>query len=259
LLTIAERTVLYSALALATAAAWSVAFMQSSDLQSSNLPTLKPFLAQVWCGGTWTAASAAATFVMWIGMMVAMMLPATAPTVDAFATIARRRRRRQEPYTPAIVFAAGYCLAWSCFSVVAVLAQWQLYRAALITPAMQNASPMLAGAALLLAGFYQFSPIKMACLRGCRSPLAFIMAEWREGYGGALLMGVRHGLICVGCCWALMSLMFCVSVMDLRWAAALGVYAAVEKLAPGGDTVIAPAFGSAAILGGASLICFNLF
>jgi predicted metal-binding membrane protein len=84
------------------------------------------------------------------------------------------------------------------------------------------------------------------------------MAQWREGYAGALLMGLRHGLICVGCCWAVMSLMFCVSVMDLRWAAALAVYAAAEKLAPGGDTVIAPAFGSAAILGGATLIGLGL-
>jgi predicted metal-binding membrane protein len=111
---------------------------------------------------------------------------------------------------------------------------------------------------LLTAGFYQFTPVKAACMRGCRSPLTFIMAEWREGYTGALLMGLRHGMFCVGCCWALMSLMFCVSMMDLRWAAALGVYAAVEKIAPGGDTVIAPAFGSAAILGGAALLGLTL-
>jgi predicted metal-binding membrane protein len=253
-LSVAERMVLYTALALATAAAWSVTW-----LQSTGLPALSPFLAQVWCGGAWSADSAASSFVMWLTMMVAMMLPATAPTIDAFATIARRRHARGAPYTPTMIFVAGYFLAWSAFSAAAVAAQWQLYRAALLTPTMQNASPILAGVALLMAGLYQFTPVKLACLRGCRSPLSFIMKEWREGHAGALVMGMRHGLICVGCCWAVMSLMFCVSLMDLRWAAALAVCTTAEKLLPGGATVVAPAFGSAAILGGASLICFNLF
>lgn len=249
MLSITERAIVYAALALATAAAWVVTF-----IVSSALPALSPFLAQVWCGGSWTMAGAAAAFAMWISMMVAMMLPTTTPAIEAFAAIAGRRRARRQPYTPTLVFAAGYCLAWSGFSAAAVLVQWQLYRTAWLTPTMQNASPLLAGIALLAAGLYQFTPVKLACLRGCRSPLAFIMTEWRDGFAGALTMGVRHGLICVGCCWALMALMFCVSLMDLRWAAALAVYVAAEKLLPGGDTIIAPAFGAAAILGGATLI-----
>jgi predicted metal-binding membrane protein len=238
---------------LACGAAWSVTW-----LQSSNLPALSPFLAQVWCGAAWSTGSAASSFVMWLAMMTGMMLPAVAPTVDAFATITRRRHARGAPYTPTIIFVGGYCLAWSAFSAAAVTAQWQLYSAALLTPTMQNVSPILAGAALLMAGLYQFAPVKIACLRGCRSPLSFIVTEWRDGHIGALLMGVRHGGTCVGCCWAVMSLMFCVSVMDLRWAAALAVYATAEKLLPGGDSVIAPAFGLAAISGGTALICLTL-
>ncbi len=253
MLSVAERMVLYTALAVATAAAWSVTFMQSADVSA-----LSPILSQVWCGATWSASGAASSFVMWISMMVAMMMPAATPTVEAFATIARRRRARRQPYTPTLVFVTGYLLAWCCFSAAAVVAQWQLYRAALLSPTLQNTSLVLAGTALLIAGLYQLTPVKMACLRGCRSPLSFIITEWREGYGGALTMGLRHGFICVGCCWALMSLMFCVSVMDLRWAAALAIYAAAEKLIPGGDTIVAPAFGSAAILGGAGLIAFTL-
>ena len=254
MLSATERTLLHAALALATIAAWSVSIIQSADL-----PALSPFLAQVWCGGgTWTMASATSSFVMWLSMMVAMMLPATAPTINAFATIAARRRARRQLYTPTLVFAAGYCLAWAGFSGAAVVFQWQLYRVALLTPTMQNTSPTLAGIALLIAGLYQFTPVKRACLRGCRSPLSFIITEWREGYAGALTMGMRHGLMCIGCCWALMALMFCISVMDLRWAAALAVYTAAEKLLPGGDTVMAPTFGSAAILGGATLIGLNL-
>ena len=253
MLSVAERTVLYSALALATVAAWSATF-----LQSASVPALSPILSQVWCGTAWTAGGAVAAFAMWICMMIAMMMPATTPTIEAFATIAQRRHTRRQPYTPTLVFVAGYLLAWSGFSAAAVVTQWQLYRAALLTPTLQNTSPVLAGAALLVAGLYQFTPVKMACLRGCRSPLTFIMTEWREGHSGALTMGVRHGLSCVGCCWALMSLMFCVSVMDLRWAAALAIYASVEKLIPGGDTIVAPAFGSAAVVGGAGLIAFAL-
>lgn len=249
----AEKSVLYAALFLATVAAWSVTWTRSSEL-----PALSPYLLQTLCGAQWTLGSAASALTMWMSMMVAMMLPATVPTVDAFATIAGRRRARGQPYTPTLVFVAGYFLMWSGFSVAATVAQWQLHRAALLTPRMENVSPILAGVTLLLAGLYQFTPVKMACLRGCRGPLSFLVAEWREGHRGALLMGMRHGLICLGCCWALMSLMFCVSVMDLRWAAALAVYAAAEKLAPGGDTVVAPGFGATAILAGAVLLGFGL-
>ncbi len=249
MLSATERAVIYAALSLATAAAWSVTW-----IQSSGLPAWSPFLAQALCGGTWSGAGVAASLLMWISMMVAMMLPATAPVIDAYATIARRRRARHEPYTPTLVFIAGYILAWSCFGAAAAVAQWQLYHAVPFAPAMQDASPIITGSARLVAGLYQFTPAKAACMRGCRSPLTFVMAEWREGYAGALLMGLRHGVMCVGCCWAVMSLMFCVAVMDLRWAVALALYAAVERFALGGDTVIAPAFGSAAIFGGAALL-----
>ena len=254
MLSVGERIVLYAALSVATAAAWSVTWMQSS-----NLPALSPFLTQTFCGGAWTSASVVSSLIMWVSMMAAMMLPATAPMINAFATIERRRRARSQPYTPTLVFVGGYLLVWTLFSVAAVVVQCLLYRAALLTPTLQNTSPSLACVTLLMAGFYQFTPVKMACLRGCRSALAFIVAQWREGHVGAFTMGARHGLSCLGCCWALMALMFCVSVMDLRWAAALAMYAAAEKLLPAGDTIVAPAFGSAAILGGVALFAFGVF
>lgn len=253
MLSASQRIVLYGALGFATVAAWAVTWTQSSEV-----PILSPYLVQALCGTQWTAGSVASSFLMWVAMMAAMMLPSTAPTIDAFGTIARRRRARRQPYTPTLIFVGGYLLVWCGFSAVATVAQWLLYRAALLTPAMQNTSPLLAGMTLLIAGFYQFTPMKMACLRDCRGPLGFIVAEWREGHLGALTMGARHGLSCLGCCWALMSLMFCVSVMDLRWAAGLAVYAAAEKFAPGGDTIVAPGFGAAAIFAGAALIGFGL-
>ena len=253
MLSVTERTVLYAALLLATVAAWSVTWMQSSEL-----PAWSPFLAQALCGGAWTTASVASSFADVDQHDDSDDAAGNRPDGRCFATIARRRRARREPYTPTLIFVAGYCLVWSCFS-----ARLRSPSGSFIAPLSSRRRRKMQAQYLLgwpfsWPGFYQFTPVKTACLRGCRSPLAFIMAEWREGYTGALLMGLRHGLFCVGCCWALMSLMFCVSVMDLRWAAAFGVYAAVEKIAPGGDTVIAPAFGSAAILGGAALLGLTL-
>ena len=254
MLSATERTVLYAALLLATAAAWSVTWVQSSDL-----PAWSPFLARALCGGAWTAAGTVSSVLMWISMMIAMMLPATAPVVDAYATIARRRRARREPIYADFGFRrrirSGLVMLKRSGGNHTVAALSRRFADADDAECKPNAC----WNALLIAGLYQFTPMKAACMRGCRSPLNFIMAEWREGYAGALLMGLRHGMFCVGCCWAVMSLMFCVSVMDLRWAAALAVYAAIEKIAPGGDTVIAPAFGSATILGGAALLGLTLF
>jgi len=253
-LSVVERSVLWAALALATAAAWSITYLHSPDPAPFT-----PYLAQAWCGVTkWTATSAASSFLMWVSMMAAMMLPTVAPVVEAVATIANRRHGRREPYTPAFVFVVGYLIAWSGFSASAVVVQWLIYSVAWSGPATSNLNLILPAAALLVAGTYQFMPAKRACIRGCRSPVTFVMTEWREGYGGALQMGFQHGLICIGCCWALMSLMFCLSVMDLRWVAALAIYAAAEKMLPGGDTLIAPAFGLAAIVGGVALIASAL-
>lgn len=254
MLSIKERIVLYGALILATAAAWSITL-----IETSGAPTFYPFLFQAFCGTQWTAGSAGSSFVMWVSMMVAMMLPSTAGVINAFATITRRRRARRQPYTPTLVFVGGYIVAWSCFGAMATIVQWQLYRAAILAPNMQNTSLAFAGVILLVAGLYQFTALKSACLRGCRTPLAFIIAEWRDGHSGAFLMGARHGFSCIGCCWALMALMFCVSIMDLRWAAALTVYTTIEKLMAGGDTIIAPAFGTVAIIIGATLVGISLF
>jgi predicted metal-binding membrane protein len=252
---LAERSILYAALALATAAAWWMTYLHAPDAAPLSPHFLSPYLAQAWCGAaTWTAASAASSFLMWVSMMAAMMLPTAAPMLEAVATIATRRQAHREPYTPAFVFVVGYLFVWSGFSALAAAVQWLIYEMVSSAAATSSLNLVLPGVALVIAGAYQFTPAKRACMRGCRSPMTFILTEWREGYGGALQMGFRHGVICVGCCWALMSLMFCVSMMDLRWAAALAIYAAAEKFLPGGDTVIAPAFGLAAIVGGAALI-----
>jgi predicted metal-binding membrane protein len=132
------------------------------------------------------------------------------------------------------MFGAGYALAWTAFSAAAALTQLALHRAAVLSLEMASTSAVMGGTLLMIAGAYQWLPLKGACLIHCRSPLAFLTHEWREGAAGALRMGLRHGLYCVGCCWALMSLLFVAGVMNLLWVAAITLFVLVEKLAPRG-------------------------
>jgi len=185
----------------------------------------------------WGATEVLLTWVMWAVMMVAMMTPSAAPMILMFATVNRRHRGQQGPLVPTSVFSLGYLLVWGGFSVVATLAQWGLHTAALLSPMMVSTSPMLGGLLLLAAGIFQWTPLKSTCLTQCRSPLGFLMTEWREGASGALLMGLRHGRYCVGCCWVLMALLFVAGVMNLLWVAAMAAFVLVEKVLPRGELV----------------------
>ena len=171
---------------------------------------------------------------MWVIMMVAMMVPSAAPMILLFAGVVRRRRAAGIPTASAAVFTLGYLLVWSLYAIIAAAAQWKLHRLALLSPAMASASPWLGGGLLVLAGVYQWLPFKGACLSHCRSPLHFFSDHWREGSLGALLMGMRHGSYCVGCCWALMALLFVAGVMNLLWVAAIAIFVLAEKLVPRG-------------------------
>jgi predicted metal-binding membrane protein len=186
---------------------------------------------------TWGALDLVLAFVMWAVMMVAMMVPSAAPMLLMFTTINRRRRTQQQPYVPTVVFLGGYLLVWAGFSALAMLAQWGLHSAALLSPMMVSISPILGGLVLLAAGSFQWTPLKYTCLTRCRSPLGFLMTDWREGHRGALTMGLRHGMYCVGCCWFLMALLFVAGVMNLLWVATIAVFVLVEKVVPRGDLV----------------------
>jgi predicted metal-binding membrane protein len=183
---------------------------------------------------SWTPIDVALMFAMWSAMMAAMMVPGSAPVVGAFATINRSRRERGAAYVPTVIFLAGYLAVWAAFSALAVVLQWALQMSGLLTTMMQSASLWLSAALFAAAGLYQFSPLKERCLDYCRSPDGFILSEWRDGGVGAFVMGTRHGLFCLGCCAALMLLLFAVAVMDLRWVAALTILVTAEKLLPGG-------------------------
>ena len=182
----------------------------------------------------WTAVDIAFTFGMWAIMMVGMMLPATAPVILLFAAVNRKRREGGGLGVPTAVFVLGYVVVWGAFSVGAALAQWALHEAALLSSAMATTSPIVGGALLVAAGVYQLTPLKSICLARCRSPLGWLMTEWRDGVAGALRMGLRHGLYCLGCCWVLMGLLFVLGVMNLVWVAALTLFVLLEKVAPAG-------------------------
>lgn len=194
-------------------------------------------MAMPMSSGPWTPGHAAVMLVMWMVMMAAMMLPSAAPMILLFGTIARKRLARGEQAGAAGIFAMGYLTVWFAFSLGAVLLQFGLEQAAWLSPMMEATSTALAAGVLIAAGIYQWTPLKQACLRRCRSPLEFVLAHWREGARGALLMGVEHGAYCVGCCWLLMLLLFVGGVMNLAWIAGLAVFVLIEKLAPAGHWV----------------------
>jgi predicted metal-binding membrane protein len=181
---------------------------------------------------SWSAGSLLPLSLMWAIMMVAMMLPSAAPMLLTFAAVARNRRIAHRPYVPVTVFAAGYLTIWSLFSLLAAAGQWQLHRAALLSPMMKSSSIYLAGSLLIVAGIFQFTPLKKSCLVRCRAPLDFIMTRWREGTKGAFGMGIEHGAFCAGCCWALMALLFVLGVMNILWIAVLTIIVALEKIIP---------------------------
>lgn len=176
-------------------------------------------------------------FAMWTVMMVAMMVPTAAPMMLIFNKINRQRRERQQPFVPTAVFLAGYLLVWTGFSLLATLVQWGLHSAALLSPMMVSTSTALGGILLLTAGIFQWTPLKYTCLKHCRSPLSFLMTDWREGTRGALVMGLKHGSYCTGCCWSLMALLFVAGVMNLLWVATITAFVLMEKVVPRGDLV----------------------
>lgn len=178
----------------------------------------------------WDPSDLGLLFLMWTVMMTAMMVPTAAPMVLAFAKIKRQQDPALGLLSPVGAFVLGYVAVWTLFSALATILEWQLHVAALVTADGAAANPFFGGLLLLAAGLFQWTPLKQACLAHCRSPLAFFMGNWRDGWRGALAMGLEHGTFCVGCCWALMALMFFAGVMNLLWLAALAAFVLLEKI-----------------------------
>ena len=175
--------------------------------------------------------------VMWLVMMAAMMLPSAGPMTLAFADFSKDVERRADVGAIGL-FVAGYVAAWAVFSLVAALGQWTLERADVMSSmTMAVTNDTVAGCVLVAAGIYQWTPLKHVCLKNCRSPIGFLMTQWRDGPSGAALMGWRHGAFCVGCCWALMALLFVAGVMNALWIVGLTLFVIIEKVAPYGEAI----------------------
>ena len=203
----------------------------------------------------WSIADLLFAFVMWSVMMVGMMAPSFAPTVLLYAAIGRMAAAHNRPFAATGWFASGYFLAWTIFSLAAAMAQIALSHALLLNPMLKSASLPLSGAVLIIAGLYQFSPWKTACLTQCREPMFFIQRHggFRPQAKASVILGLRHGLYCIGCCWALMLLLFVLGVMNLFWIAALAAAVLLEKVWRHG-VIVSRALGVAAIAGGLILI-----
>jgi predicted metal-binding membrane protein len=233
-----DRVVVGAALALLIVAAWLyLVYLAStmSGMAMSHMPSTPDMTMPKM--KAWSGVDVGVLVVMWVVMMVAMMTPAAAPMILVFATVHRRRAAEGRPAVPTALFVLGYVAVWTAFSVVAALAQSALHAAALLSRAMAVESPLLVGGLLVAAGIFQWTPLKRACLAACRSPLSFLMGGWREGRRGAFVMGLHHGLYCLGCCWALMALLFVAGVMNLLWVTVIAVAVLIEKVVPRGDLV----------------------
>jgi predicted metal-binding membrane protein len=188
--------------------------------------------ASAWMMTThWDTPHLLLLWAMWAVMMTGMMLPTAAPLVVLYGAAARR----SAPQTAArhtYALAAGYVVAWTAFSLGATVLQRALASLLLLSPMMEAANSRVSAALLLVAGVYQWTPLKDACLRTCQSPVGFLIGRWRNGGSGAFTMGLEHGFYCVGCCWALMLLLFAGGVMNVLVIVVLTAFVAFEKLVP---------------------------
>jgi predicted metal-binding membrane protein len=182
--------------------------------------------------GRWDYAHLSLLFAMWVVMMAGMMLPAVAPTLLLYAGVIRKSPEAGRAPAHVYAFAGGYLLVWTAFSLVATLLQRGLANLLLLSPMMEARDHTVGGALLILAGLYQLTPFKRTCLESCRSPAAFIVRHWKRGVMGGFRLGLAHGAYCLGCCWALMLLLFAGGVMNLWWIGALTVFVLLEKIAP---------------------------
>jgi predicted metal-binding membrane protein len=240
-----RRLVLLALLAIsALALGYTVWLATAFDMSAMMSPEFVP----------WSAGHLAFMLAMWVVMMIGMMTPSVAPMVLLYAGIARQASARGTPFAPAGWFASGYLLAWIAFAAAATLAQWWLESRALIAPMMAGTGRVAGGIILILAGVYQWLPVKQACLSECGAPLAFVQRHggFAASARGSVRLGALHGLYCIGCCWALMALLFVFGVMNLVWIAGLMVYVLLEKLLPH-PRVVSRLAGVAAIAAGISM------
>jgi predicted metal-binding membrane protein len=237
-----DRWVVGGAIGIIAALAWSYVLWLARDMEMGGMDMTGFRMIPAGIGimlpasEPWRAIEFVYVFLMWAVMMVGMMAPSAAPMILMYARVGRRWKAEGKPFAATGWFAAGYLLAWSGFSLAATILQWAVDRAALLDSRMAIASNLLGAIILIAAGIYQWTPLKDVCLAQCQSPLQFLMRHggFQNNPRGCLLLGLRHGGYCVGCCWILMALLFVVGVMNVLWIALLSLLVLLEKFTPAG-------------------------
>lgn len=245
-----DRVLIASCILLISALAWAYLVHLSRKMSSSAAPMDMMVNMGMMMDSGWGVPDIFLAFMMWAVMMVGMMSASATPLLLLFAQMHPQRPERGGRLA-VLMFGLGYIAIWLGFSLSATLVQWALHQAALLSSTMALANPRAGGAILIAAGAYQLTPAKGACLRHCQSPLGFLVSNWREGSRGALQMGLRHGTYCLGCCWALMAVLFAVGVMNLAWVGVLTAFVLLEKVGPKGARL--------ARFGGIIMVAFGIF
>ena len=240
-----DRTIIAAALVALTLLAWGDLWWLADDMAMGGMDMTGFRMVPAGIGmmmpaaASWRPIEFAFVFAMWVVMMIGMMTPSAAPMVLLYARVGRQAANQNRPFAATIWFLGGYFLAWIVFSLIATLAQWGLERAALLTPMMAGASGIVGGCLLIVAGLYQWSPLKDVCLRQCQAPWLFVQRHggFRRDAKGSIALGARHGAYCIGCCWALMAPLFVGGVMNILWIAALAILVLGEKVIPAGRQI----------------------
>ncbi|MFZ1726575.1 MAG: DUF2182 domain-containing protein [Albidovulum sp.] len=222
---------------------WVLIFWSVANMSSPAVALMMPMDAR------WTAPEIIAVWLMWAVMMGAMMLPSAIPMILVHRRVAAKRD--PEFMRSNRWFLAAYLLSWALFSVAASLLQWGFQQADVLSHMLKIQESVVGGGILVAAGVFQLTPLKAACLRKCRTPMGFLLTDWRDGRAGAFRMGIKHGQYCIGCCWALMMVLFVGGVMSLTSIAVLSGIVALEKLTSRGETI--------SKLGGILLIVWGLW
>jgi predicted metal-binding membrane protein len=217
-----ERNLILVSLLVLAAAAWVVLVWQSltADQAMSMRPTM--------------GVSATLFLLIWVAMMIAIMFPTASPMILMFARISAGKRRQGGPFVPTWVFISAYLVLWSALGIVAYAGAVGAERLAGRSMWLMANAPRIGGVVLIAAGLYQLTPFKAICLSKCRSPMAFIMTSWRDGYGGAFRMGIEHGLYCAGCCWLLFVILFPLGMLNVAALALITALIFAEKSLPFG-------------------------
>jgi predicted metal-binding membrane protein len=231
-----ERNLILASLLVLAAAAWVLLVWQAGNTSAMGMgPTM--------------GLGAPVFLAIWVVMMVAMMFPTTAPMILTFARVQAGKRQRGEVFVPTWIFVAAYLVVWIAFGVLAFAVAVGAEQLGDQVPWVMDNAARIGGAVLILAGLYQFSPLKRVCLTKCRSPLSFILGSWRDGRGGAFRMGLEHGMYCLGCCWLLFVILFPLGVMNVAAMAVITLLIFAEKSLPVGRRVAQVAAGALVVYG----------